>query len=91
MQQTKIKGLNIFLDFDIIKIIDSYKIKNIEKIDYIINEALKKGADKNLYYNIKVGPLIKQWQRQNLLYKLHIFRSKTKDCTIKIERNRNEI
>lgn len=82
MDETKVKGLKIYMDNRFIQIMDSYQIINKNKMEIIIDEIMNKGNC--LFLNKrKKKSLINQWVTYDRLYKLHILRKKTGNCIFK--------
>ena len=82
-QETKkIKGLKITFDSDNMIIYNSYLIKDVDKMNIILLEALAK--TQYYIYNRKIQSFIHQWLFSNRLYKLHLFRKKkSTNCLFK--------
>lgn len=61
-----------------LKIMDSYLIKDVKKMEEIIGIAIVKGfkTDRSM------TSMVNEWKAHNLLYNLHIARSHTKDVDI---------
>lgn len=72
MEVKKIKGLTIKFTNDCMTIEDSYKIRDIDKIEAILNEALEKTDEFISLRHMKT--FINQWVTYNNLYSLHLFR-----------------
>ena len=63
-----------------IKIIDSYKVTKWADMLRILT-TIKKETNSNVF-NRSMDSLIEEWIAHNRLYKLHIFRSHTKDVDL---------
>lgn len=78
MTETKIKGLKTLLTSTNMRIIDSYQITDIKKMKEIITEALNKESE---YTSLRsINSFVREWITHNRFYKIHILRTKTKDC-----------
>lgn len=84
-RELKVKGLKIYYDEFNLKIIDSYKIKNTEKMKTILEEISKR--TNNIIRTRSRESLINEWVSHNILYNFHIMRKHTKDCDFEYEQN----
>jgi len=87
MAEMKIRGIKMLYSTSELVIIDSYQIRNINKMETILTEALDKAED--YITNRKIKSLTNEWIAHNIFYKLHILRKHTKDCNL--ERKQNKI
>lgn len=80
MVEFKVKGLDVKVFPDNIKIIDSYKIQKRKDIKEAILEILEKGC----LYNTKrsIGSLVREWKCHNRFYNMGLFIPYTKDCDL---------
>lgn len=62
--------------------IDSYKITSISMIESEINKLLTKGL---ISSTRTAKSYVKEWHAHNVLYKMHLFRSHTKDVDLNDE------
>lgn len=83
MERTKIKGLEILFTPKTMIILNSYKISDTQKMEEILQEALKK-TDRYTT-NRKMKSLINEWISHNRLYKFHLFKTHTKNCDFESE------
>lgn len=65
-----------------LKIIDSYKIKTIKNMKYVIDSARQKCDESYVIHKRSMYSLINEWRAHNLLYDLHIQRERTKDVDL---------
>lgn len=80
MVEFKVKGLDVKVFPDNIKIIDSYKIQKRKDIKEAIIEILDKST---LYYTKRsIGSLVREWRCHNRFYNMGLFVSHTKDCDL---------
>ena len=86
MNKFKIRGLKVTNNDKNLCIKDSYKIKNIDKMKIILNEALNKTC--GYFTKRSEQSMINEWIAHNILYKLHICRKKSKDCDFEININK---
>ena len=87
MAEMKIRGLKVFYSISDLNIIDSYQIHNIKKMEVILTEALEKAKD--YMTNRNMNSLINEWIAHNVFYKLHLFRSHTKDCNFESKQKKS--
>ena len=88
IETKKIKGLTIKFSENDITIIDSYKIKNPDKMLII----LKKGLQRNwefLLYNRIPEYYINKWLTHNSLYRMNIF--KKHNSKLKLDKKKHPI
>ena len=83
MEETKIKGLKITYTKNLLTIQKSYQISDIDKMKVILNEALEKSEIYSTQRNLK--SLLREWISHNTLYKLHLFRKHTSNCSFEKE------
>lgn len=68
-----------------IHVTDSYLVKKKSEMTEIIEQIKKKYIEHTNVFNLRsVKNLVKEWRAHNLLYKLHIYRSHTKDVDLDI-------
>ena len=85
MEEMKIKGLKIQAKPHTFKIIDSYKITDIEKILLILSEFLDRTEE---YYTQRpLGSLLNEWVAHTTLYKLGLFKKSTQDSDFEAKIN----
>lgn len=63
-------------------IIDSYKIKSIKNMKYVINSTREKCDESYVIHKRSMYSLVNEWRTHNLLYDLHIKREQTKDVDL---------
>lgn len=80
---TKIRGLQILINKEELLVKNSYQIKNKEKIQEVLIEALAKESDFKTNRTLK--SLTKEWVARNKLYDKKIFKNKNKDCHFKVK------
>ena len=77
MEEMKIKGLKIQAKPHTFKVIDSYKITNLEKIEMILFEFLERTEE---YQTERpLGSLVNEWVAHNILYQQGLFKKSTRD------------
>lgn len=86
MEQMKIRGIEVTCDSDTIKIEKSYIINNEEKMELILNSIFERTEE--FFVLRKMKTFIKEWKYHNRLYKMHIFREKNKNLTLKKEQSK---
>lgn len=86
MEQMKIRGIEVTCDSDTIKIEKSYIINNEEKMELILNSIFERTEE--FFVLRKMKTFIKEWKYHNRLYKMHIFRKKNKNLTLKKEQSK---
>lgn len=80
MVEFEVKGLDVQVYPNNIKVIDSFKIEKKKEIREAVIEILEKGS---LYYTKRsIGSMVREWKFHNRLYKLGLFISHTKDCDL---------
>lgn len=80
MVEFEIKGLNVQVFPNNIKIIDSYKIKTKKEMKEFLLEVFKKAT---IYKTRRtMGSLLREWKCHNRFYKKGILISRTKDCDL---------
>ena len=74
-----IRNVKIIYNSDNVQIVNSYKIRNLEYMEWILKEFIKRTG-----YESKrsVKSWIKEWKTHNRLYRLGLFRKHTKDCDL---------
>ena len=72
----------VIINKDNICIIDSYKIKTIKNMKFVINSIRQKCDNSNIIHKRSMYSLINEWRSHNLLYDLHIQRQ-NKRCRFK--------
>lgn len=72
----------VIISKDNICIIDSYQIKSIKNMKYVINSISQKCDNSNIIHKRSMYSLINEWRSHNLLYDLHIQRQ-NKRCRFK--------
>ena len=77
-----VKGLDVDLSKDCTTIYDSYKLKSRDDIKEFIGYCRTFAHDDYAIYKRDIDSQANEWLVHNLLYKLHIFRSHTKDVDI---------
>ncbi len=91
METNKIKDIKIIYNSNNMIFNNSYKINNIKIMKDIISRALK---ETSIYItNRSEQSLLNEWISHNILYKLHLFRNHTKNCSFenKISRRKEII
>ena len=80
MIEFEVKGLNVQVSPENIKIVDSYKIKTKKEMKSFLEEVFKKAP----IYKTKrtMGSLLREWKCHNRFHKRGIFVSHTKDCDL---------
>ena len=86
MEQMKIRGIEVTCDSNTIKIEKSYIINNEEKMELILNSIFERTEE--FFVLRKMKTFIKEWKYHNRLYKMHIFREKNKNLTLKKEQSK---
>lgn len=78
---TKIKVSEVQIEYNSknIRIVDSYKINDKSRMNYILNCFLDKT---NFKSKRTIASWIKEWKAHNRLYKLGLYKSHTKDCDL---------
>lgn len=61
---------------------NSYKIKNCQDMDYILNDIRKGYGNLKILKNRDNKSLIEEWGAHNLLYNMGLFKSHTKDVDL---------
>lgn len=88
--ETKIDGLYIEVNDFNITIHNSYKISNKQKIENLLQNLFVK-IEKNIDCNYKtkrtLNSFINEWIAHNRLYKMHLFRKRTKDVDLEAKQN----
>ena len=80
MVEFEVKGLNVQVFPNNIKIIDSYKIKTKKEMKEFLLEVLKKAT---IYKTRRtMGSLLREWKCHNRFYDKGLFISHTKDCDL---------
>ena len=80
MIEFEVKGLNVQVFPNNIKIIDSYKIKTKKEMKEFLLEVFKKAT---IYKTRRTkDSLLIEWKCHNRLYKKGILISRTKDCDL---------
>jgi hypothetical protein len=74
-------NLDYRLSNNLIHIIDSYKINDIEEMKQFLLSIRAKHRSMSVF-DRSIDNMIKEWVSHNILYKLHIFRSHTKDVDL---------
>lgn len=74
-----IEDLKVKITKKNVRIIDSYKITDTEKMKQILNEIMK---NPNYKLTRKINDLIDEWQFHNFAYKIHLFRKHSKDVDL---------
>lgn len=64
-----------------IHIVDSYKVTGLLSMVNFLN-ALKSAHPECKVFNRSISGLIREWRAHNRLYKMHLFRSHTKDVDL---------
>lgn len=78
--QFTVRNLVVRVSSNNIKIIDSYKLNNKKEMKSVIEEVLNKTP---LYHQTRsVKALVREWRSHNILYKLGLFKTHTKDCDL---------
>ena len=86
MKEIKIQGFKVLCLDDNIKILDSYKIKDINKMKNIIIKILKKN---NLYTSEQnINSFLNKWIAYNFLYRIPLFKKYTKNCIFNNKQNK---
>ena len=85
MEQMKIRGIEVTCYPDKIKIEKSYIINNKEKMELILESIFERTEE--FFVNRKMETFIKEWKYHNRLYKMHIFRKRNKNLTLKKEQS----
>ena len=85
MEQMKIRGIEVTCDSDKIKIEKSYIITNKEKMELILESIFERTEE--FLVNREMKTFIKEWKYHNRLYKMHIFRKRNKNLTLKKEQS----
>lgn len=75
----------VIINKDDVCIIDSYKIKSIKNMKYVINSVREKCDKTYIIHKRSMYSLINEWRTHNLLYDLHIQRKRTKDVDLNNE------
>lgn len=86
MAKIKIQNFNICYSKTDLNIIDSYKIHDIKEMESFLIEALN--TIKIYKTNRTINSLINEWITHNALYKMHLFRKRTKDCNFESQQKR---
>ena len=81
-----IDGLNIYISKNNIHIQDSFKIKGIKEKKNILNKLLKNEPEILKYRTF--NSLVREWRAHNILYKLNIKRSSTKDTDLEFHQKK---
>lgn len=81
MEETKIKGFKIIFSEKTMTINNSYQLRNIDKMKYVLEEALQKTTIYNTQRTI--NSLLREWIGKNNLYKIHLFRKNTQNSIFK--------
>lgn len=80
--------LSYKLTADNLHIDDSYKIRKRKAMQtyliYIYEYAVTHDDDYSIYKKRTIKSMIEEWRSHNLLYDLHLFRSRTKDVDINV-------
>lgn len=87
MVETKVRGLKVNIYPQEMKIFDSYKIRNKKKMNEIIEECLNRDEDEEYEIQRSIKSMVKEWKGRNRLYRLRMFRKKTKDCCFKAKQS----
>lgn len=74
-----------------IQVVDSYKIKKRKDIKKYITELKAEYCSHPVFVNISEKTLISEWCVHNLLYKLNILKSRTKDVDFNSNKSKIEI
>lgn len=75
----------VIISKDNICIIDSYQIKSIKNMKYVINSIKQRCDNSYIIHKRSMYSLINEWHSHNLLYDLHIQRDRTKDVDLNNE------
>ena len=78
----KILGLDVVIDKHYITIKDSSKVKNKKSMESILKIARNMALKKGCHYKRTNKSWIQEWRAHNLLYKLHLFETHTKDTDL---------
>ena len=80
MIEFEVKGLNVQVSPENIKVVDSYKIKTKKEMKEFLLEVFKKAT---IYKTRRtMGSLLREWKCHNRFYKKGILISRTKDCDL---------
>lgn len=80
MVEFEVKGLNVQVSPENIRIVDSYKIKTKKEMENFLKEVFEKAP---IYKTKrKMGSLIREWKCHNRFYNKGLFISHTKDCDL---------
>ena len=74
-----------------IQIVDSYKITSKNEMNTIISELKTRYSDHPVFIKVSEKTLISEWCVHNLLYKLNILKSRTKDVDFNSNKTKLEI
>ncbi len=86
MEIKKIEGLTIRFSLNEMIIENSFKIKNIDKMIIILDEALDRTEEFTSQRSIK--SFINEWLVHNNFYKFHLFRKRTRDVNLEDEQSK---
>lgn len=71
-----------------IHIIDSYKIKRKRDMKHILSIVRHASLNRGIFYLRKENSWIREWKAHNILYKLGLFKSHTKDTDLDEKENK---
>ena len=80
MVEFEVKGLNVQVSSENIRIVDSYKIKTKKEMKSFLEEVFEKAP----IYKTKrtMGSLLREWKCHNRFYDKGLFINHTKDCDL---------
>ncbi len=79
---TKISGLDVVINKCYITIKDLAKINDKKAMEFVLIKARILASKKGYHYKRTNESWIQEWRAHNLLYKLHLFESHTKDTDL---------
>lgn len=82
MTKQRILGVDVVIDKHYITIKDSSKIKDKKSMESILKIARNIALKKGYHYKRTNKSWIQEWRAHNLLYKLHLFETHTKDTDL---------
>lgn len=79
--------INVEIDFYNVHIEDSYKIKKIKDMKFILNYLTYRVDNNYAIHNMSLFNMINKWRCHNLLYAFGLFKSRTKSVDLNVNKN----
>lgn len=78
--------INVEIDFYNVHIEDSYKIKKIKDMKFILNYLTYRVDNNYAIHNMSLFNMINEWRCHNLLYAFRLFKRKTKSVDLNVNK-----